>query len=138
MKLVDTSVLVAAALEAHARFDASNRLLERQSPRTCAVTSHALAETYSALTRMPAGFRLTPSEASAFIANWAGGLFIVSLTPAQVVALIAEAPDRGVSGGRIYDALHARTAALIEAGAIVTWNAKHFSGLESGLKVETP
>lgn len=138
MKLVDTSVLVAAALEADPRFEVSNRFLERQTPASCAASSHTLVETYSSLTRLPAGLRLTPRQASAFIANWARELRIVSLEADEVLALIAGAPERGVAGGRVYDAVHARAALKAGAKTIVTWNGKHFIGLEPALKIETP
>ncbi len=136
MKFIDSSVFVAAALESSARFEASNLFLE--NARSGVTSGHALIETYSTLTRLPAGFRLSPGQASAFIANWMRDINVFSLAANDVLTFIAEAPARGVMGGRIYDALHARTAKKAGATAIVTWNAKHFAGLEAGLKIETP
>lgn len=46
-----------------------DRFLERQSQLTCVVAANGLVEAYSTLTRLPAGLRLTPFQASASIAN---------------------------------------------------------------------
>jgi predicted nucleic acid-binding protein len=138
VKSIDSSVLVAAALEASPYFEASNRFLETQSPKTCAAAAHALVEAYSVLTRLPAGHRLTPNQAYAVIDNWSRGFKIVALSPDETLKLLEDQSKAGVAGGRIYDAAHARAAAIAGASAIVTWNPKDFAGLEGGLAIETP
>ncbi|MFZ5619138.1 MAG: PIN domain-containing protein [Pseudomonadota bacterium] len=138
MKFIDSSVFVAAAIEANPHFEASNRFLERQPRREGCTSSHTLVETYSVLTRLPAGHRLTSMQAHAVIANWPLKLKIVALPAEETVRLLREMAEIGIAGGRIYDALHARTAVYAGAAAVVTWNVKHFAGLEQGIEIETP
>ncbi len=138
MKFVDSSVLVGAALEASPHFESSRRFLESRTPKTCVTSGHALIETYSTLTRLPAGHRLKPAQAHLVIANFGRILSIAVLDADELLRLIAVKAADGVVGGRIYDAVHARTAAVAGARAIVTWNGKHFEGLERGLAIETP
>ncbi|MEQ1931586.1 MAG: PIN domain-containing protein [Parvularculaceae bacterium] len=135
MKFVDSSVLVAAAHENHPFFEASHRFLSRCRRENTGVAAHGAIETYSALTRMPKSLGFSAAEAAAYVARLVDTrLRPFTLSELEIMSLIAAAPDRGVSGGRIYDAIHARTAKKAGASAIVTWNEKHFIGLEPSLK----
>ncbi len=139
MKFVDSSVLVAAAHENHPHFAASHAFLAGLPPGGAGVAAHGAVETYSVLTRLPRSVGYSAAEAAAYIARLTDGkLRVFSLPESEVMALIAETPQRGVAGGRVYDALHARTAAKVGAKTIVTWNEKHFLGLEPGIEAMSP
>jgi predicted nucleic acid-binding protein len=139
VKFIDTSVLVAAAHQDHPFFELSHAFLAACKRAETGLAAHGVVETYSALTRMPKPFGYVASEAAAYVARLVQSrLQVFALPEAEILELIAEAPDRGILGGRIYDALHARTAKQAGARAIVTWNTKHFAGLEMELRVETP
>ena len=50
---------------------------------------------------------------------------VVGLTEDEYLATLADASERGLSGGVVYDALIARAAAKAKA-RILTFNARHF------------
>lgn len=139
MKFVDTSVLVAAAHQNHPFYELSHDCLARCEKASTGLAAHGAAETFSALSRMPKPFGFTAEEAAAYVGRLVETrMRVFGLSESEILELIAGAPARGVAGGRIYDALHARTAKKAGAKALVTWNVKHFAGLETGLKIETP
>ncbi|MBM3840255.1 MAG: type II toxin-antitoxin system VapC family toxin [Verrucomicrobia bacterium] len=65
----DTSVLVAASLEAHKHHALAKAVLERISRGDDIVyaSAHALAETFSVLSRMPTMPKLTPQDVLAIL-----------------------------------------------------------------------
>lgn len=137
MRFVDSSVLIAAAHENHAFFAASHAFLAGLRKGGAGIAAHGAVETFSALTRPP--LRFSPVEAAAYLARLTEKkLRVFSLPEAEVLAVIAEAPDRGVAGGRVFDALLARIAAKAGAKTIVAWNEKRFLGLEPGVDAITP
>lgn len=102
---VDTSVavpLLVATHEAHASVAAW------AAGRTLVLCGHALAETYSVLTRLPGGARVAPSDAVRLIdESFAKGLALSEDGVAEVHRVLA---DRGVAGGATYDGLVGLTA----------------------------
>lgn len=72
------------------------------------LVGHALAETYSVLTRLPGDARLAPTDAVELIDdNFAG----CSALPAEDAETIhREFAQRGIAGGAVYDALVAAAA----------------------------
>lgn len=81
--------------------------------RDVALTGHALAETYSVLTRLPGDLRVEPPVAAELIAERFGkplvlGADAVARVPHTLAAL-------GIAGGAVYDALVALAA--VEHGA---------------------
>lgn len=77
------------------------------------LAGHALLETYSVLTRLPGGSRLSPAAASRVIAHEFPGS--VALPADQSVHAVTELAEAGVAGGAVYDglvALAARSAGL--------------------------
>lgn len=139
MIFVDSSVLIAAAHENHPFFEASHTFLAGLQPDKAGVSAHGLVETYSVLTRMPKFVGYSAKEAALYLARLTEKrLSVFGLSESETMTLIAGAPDRGVAGGRVYDAIHARAAVKAGAKTIVTWNEKHFIGLEDSLRIETP
>ncbi len=100
----DSSVLIAALATWHARHaDARGALGGVQG-----VIGHALVETFSVLTRLPAPYRIAAPDASAAIAGlpWP----TVVLPGSDVASLVTGAANMGLRGGAVYDALIAATA----------------------------
>lgn len=102
--------------------------------------AHALAESFSVLTRLPAPYRISPADALALLED-------NFMKPARVVALDASgyqdqlrrAAAEGIAGGRIYDALIAACAIKAGATTVLTFNASHFGNLPpAGPRVVTP
>jgi len=68
-----------------------------------ALSGHALAETYSVLTRLPDDLRLTPADAARLIdERFAPPLLLGVKVARRLPAVLSKA---GVAGGAVYDAL---------------------------------
>lgn len=105
MRTADSSVIVAGFASWH----------EFHLPALVALNStkvavgHALIETYSVVTRLPAPHRVSPQVISKFLAS----RFLedpLVLNGAQVADLLVGLGAEGIAGGRIYDALIGATA----------------------------
>lgn len=98
--LVDTSAAVALLTVDHALHE---EVFERLHARSLGLSGHAAFETYSVLTRLPPPHRRPPDTIGRLIGdNFA---HTVHLSPARAAQLLIDAPDLGVAGGAIYDAL---------------------------------
>lgn len=103
---VDTSVAVPLLVQTHRAHAAVVRWWDG---REIALSGHAVAETYSVLTRLPGDLRVAPADAAR----------LLSERFAQPLLLGAEAAGRlpdvlsrlGIAGGAVYDALVALAAA---------------------------
>ncbi len=102
---VDTSVALPLVVQTH---QAHACVLRWWDGRDVALSGHALAETYSVLTRLPGDLRLAPADAARLIAE----RFVEPLV--LKVDMAARLPDRlsrlGIAGGAVYDALVALAA----------------------------
>ena len=101
------------------------------SPSMGCTAAHCLAEVYAVLTGMPGKDRVSPDEALLFIADVRERLAIIAPAEADYMAVITSAGKSGLVDGGIYDALLAQCALSGKAGALYTWNAKHFVRLGS-------
>ncbi|MDN5857516.1 MAG: hypothetical protein L0H84_02740, partial [Pseudonocardia sp.] len=72
-----------------------------------AVCGHALAETYSVLTRLPGDVRVSASDAVGLLTQLDPPLVLGAATAARVPTVLAEA---GIVGGAVYDGLVALAA----------------------------
>lgn len=98
--LLDTSAAIALIVEDH---EAHVATLEAVRGRRLGLAGHAWFETYSVLTRLPAGLRRSPADAVRILAqDFPASRF---LDVAESVALGGELARLGVSGGAVYDAL---------------------------------
>lgn len=105
MIALDASIAVPLLLENHEMHDQVRTWL---GDRPCALAGHALAETYSVLTRLPRSARAEPHDvARALRTRFAAPLLLSARTAAQLPDVLAAA---GVSGAAAYDALIALTA----------------------------
>jgi predicted nucleic acid-binding protein len=134
---VDTNVIIAAVAQWHEQHDIARRSMNQlRAQHSVLVPHHALMESYSVLTRVPAGIRLAPRDALHVISELLEALPVIGLFPNDIWPLIRELASRGVFGGRIYDAAMARAAREAGAEAILTFNVRHFIG--EGLQVLSP
>ena len=102
---LDTSVAVPLLVRTHRSHTAVARWWDG---RDVALSGHALAETYSVLTRLPGDLRLAPADAARLL----GERFLEPLLLGSQVA--GRLPDvlggLGIAGGAVYDALVALAA----------------------------
>ena len=107
---LDTSVAVPLLVRTH---QAHPAVVRWWNGRTVALCGHALAETYSVLTRMPGDLRLAPADAARLL----GERFEEPMRMEPEVA--ARLPDvlsrAGIAGGAVYDALVALAAVAHDA-----------------------
>lgn len=129
----DTSVLVAALVDSHPHH-------LRASPWVAAVDSgeveaeitwHAVAETWSVLTRLPGPLRLPPSTAS-IVVERASELFRpVDLPPSVYRSALRRCTEVGAGSGAVFDALHLISAEEHGADGMVTFNRADFERLKA-------
>ena len=108
MIAADSSVVVAALLDWHEAHEAS-----RQAAQGAVIPAHALAETYSVLTRLP--LPLAPADAARLLAAAFDDARVISPSRRVHLELPATCAAAEIAGGGVYDALIALTA--VEHGA---------------------
>jgi len=127
--LLDTSVLVAAMVEAHpAHLQALPWLQKaKDSTYTGLVAAHSLAELYAILTTLPVHPRIHPAVAQQLIkSNVLGKFEIVPLSGEDYTAVIDHLADLGIIGGATYDGLILHAASKADVDQVVTLNEKDF------------
>lgn len=127
--LLDTSVLVAAMIEAHPLHTVALPWLQRiqNGVETGLVAMHSLAEVYSILTILPIQPHIPPALARQLIEHNILNVFqIVSLSEQDYAELIRHLAGLGIVGGATYDALILHAAAKANVDRVVTFNEKHF------------
>ena len=103
--LLDTSTAIALILEDH---KAHALTLAAVHGRRLGLAGHAWFETYSVLTRLPAGLRRSPADAFRLLAhNFPESRVLGEVEATELTTRLAEA---GVAGGSVYDALVASAA----------------------------
>ncbi|TVS11129.1 MAG: PIN domain-containing protein [Wenzhouxiangella sp.] len=137
---LDSSVLIAAVLDWHEHHPASHQEVERlaASDGAAVIPTHALLESYSVITRLPAPHRLRPNDARDLLdgsfRDW-----VTAPAPEQIWSLIGQLADAEMVGGAAYDALIVESALAAGAVEIVTWNINHFQRAAANrLKVRSP
>lgn len=115
---LDTSVAVPLLVHTHRAHAAVVRWWDN---RQVALSGHALAETYSVLTRLPGDLRLAPADAARLLSE----RFVQPLLLAPEVA--RSLPDvlarLGIAGGAVFDALVA-LAAVAHGAELATRDAR--------------
>jgi predicted nucleic acid-binding protein len=109
---VDTSVAVPLLVTSHRHHDL---VAKWAKGRTLGLSGHALAETYSVLTRLPGDARVSPVDAVALIDENFAESFPLGARAAR--AAHREFARRGIAGGATYDGLVALAAR--ERGAVL-------------------
>lgn len=107
---LDTSVAIPLLVATHRAHSAVSRWWDG---REVALSGHAVAETYSVLTRLPGDLRLAPADAARLL----GERFVEPLLLGPEVAgrLPEVLGGLGIAGGAVYDGLVALAA--LEHGA---------------------
>lgn len=107
---VDTSVAVPLLVRTHQHHRA---VVDWWAGQDLALSGHALAETYSVLTRLPGDLRLAPADAARLLkARFVAPLLLSSAKARTLPAVLSKL---GIAGGAVYDALVALAA--VEHGA---------------------
>ena len=97
---VDTSVAVPLLVSTHA---AHGAVVRWWADREVALSGHALAETYSVLTRLPGDIRVSPSDAARLLEDrFAPRLLLDSRTARRLPEVLSRME---IAGGAVYDAL---------------------------------
>ncbi len=105
MLALDTSVAIPLLVQTHRAHATVVRWWDR---RDVALSGHAVAETYSVLTRLPGDLRVAPADAARLVrARFVAHLHLKPKTAARLPELFSE---RGIAGGAVYDALVALAA----------------------------
>ncbi len=103
---VDTSVAVPLLIQTHT---AHAEVVRWWGGREIALSGHALAETYSVLTRLPGDLRLAPADAARLITErFVEPLILGSDATRRLPKVLSRL---GIAGGAVYDALVALAAA---------------------------
>lgn len=97
---VDTSVAIPLLVQTHTAHD---EVVAWWNGASLALCGHALAETYSVLTRLPGDIRLDPTDAAHLIDERFETAF--TLDSATSAALAERLSRLGISGGAVYDAM---------------------------------
>lgn len=129
---LDTSLAVPLLVQTHSAHAA---VVRWWGGRTVTLSGHAVAETYSVLTRLPGDLRLAPADA----AHLLGVRFDAPIHPrARTLSRLPELlSDLGIAGGAVYDALVA-LAARDHGAALATRDARARATYEAiGVSVMT-
>jgi predicted nucleic acid-binding protein len=127
--LLDTSVLIAALVEAHPRHAQAFLWLQRirGAEVQAVIAAHAIAETYAMLTVLPVRPPIAPSAAWTLVEHSVLPFVeTVDLSSSEVREVIRHLSRRGLTGGVSYDALIAETARKAHAECIITLNGSDF------------
>ena len=127
--LFDTSIIIAALVEAHPIHQSSFPWLKQAKDKNfeLIVAAHTVAELYAVLSTLPTKPRITPAVAWRLIhENIEAIAKIVSLTAAEYSSVIKKISDKGLSGGITYDALIAKVAEKSKVDRLLTLNPDHF------------
>lgn len=108
--VLDTSVAVPLVVQTHKSHEDVTRWW---NGREVALSGHALAETYSVLTRLPGDLRLAPADAARLMgARFGRPMLLGSRTAVRIPELLGRL---GIAGGAVYDALVGLAAAEHDA-----------------------
>lgn len=107
----DTSVLIAAFASWHEHHHAAVAAMARVD----VVIAHCMVETYSVLTRLPAPHRIEAQVVEAYLRIELERLPMVALPAREHGGIVRACAGEGITGGAVYDAVIAATAARARA-----------------------
>ena len=103
------------------------------------VAAPALVEAYAVLTRLPPPHRISPEAALTLLDNnFVKSVTVIALTAKAYEALLRLAPEKGVAGGRTYDAVIGMCDERGKASTVLTFNAGDFAALGKDFAVVIP
>ncbi len=129
---LDTSVLVSALHRAHPHHEDARAWLEAAMRKDAVafVTTHALAETWSVLSRIAGPNRLSPARVRDMVRRIEDIVTVVPLDTSDYRGAIDRCADRGFSSGVVFDALHLVAAERVGAELLLTFNLSDFVRLQ--------
>ncbi|MCP5464013.1 MAG: PIN domain-containing protein [Deltaproteobacteria bacterium] len=142
--LFDTSVIVAASIAAHPHHNVARPWLAKVLSQkiTGHLASHALAEIYAVLTRLPLTPALAPDFVKEFLFSEIISAFtIVDLSTKDYRDCVKIAAKLNLKGGAFYDLLHWQACLKKNINHLLTFNLKdfqRFSDMEPGPKIVVP
>jgi predicted nucleic acid-binding protein len=127
----DTSVLVAALVRPHPHHDRAICwvMAAADGSVTAECSCHAVAETWSVLTRLPMDPPISPSFAEAAIDRLIAYVKPVELSHGMYAGAIRRCSERGLRSGSVFDALHLVCAEARGVDAFATFNPDDFDRL---------
>jgi predicted nucleic acid-binding protein len=136
----DTSVLIAAFWRGHPQHEASLELVAAATKKHSSCALHTLAEVYAGMTALPVKQVIPTDQALLFVQEVRARCSVVALDEGEYHATLERAAARGLTSGRVYDALLLGCAAKVKAQNIYTWNLKHFTAIAPDLasRIRTP
>jgi predicted nucleic acid-binding protein len=139
-EFVDTSVLVGAFWHGHPQHDASLKVVSAANKKKSACAAHTLAEVFATMTALPVKDVIPPEQVLLFVQEVRDRFTIVTLTEDDYLETIERTAARGLTSGRIYDALLLKCAAKAKAQTIYTWNLRHFQAIapQQAGRIRTP
>lgn len=102
---LDTSVALPLLVQTHA---AHGDVVRWWAGREVALSGHALAETYSVLTRLPGDLRMGPADAARLLKDRFSAPLLLSTRTARRLPDVLSRME--IAGGAVYDALVALAA----------------------------
>lgn len=143
MVFLDTSVILAGLIDFGPQSAPAQSVMHAVAEKrvgAAATAWHCCLEFFSVATRLPAEFRLSPSEAALLLEEEVFARLVVHDLPSATRLPMLQAAGRdGITGGRVYDSHIVEVARAANAAVVVTDNRRHFlSALRYGMRVETP
>ncbi|SRR5712691_3111071 len=138
MIALDSSVIVAALLSWHESHPAASRAVERAMAASVVIPAHALFESYAVITRLPAPYRLAPSDALTLLRGNFAKTRIAAIHSRNVWPLLEEIASDGLGGGVTYDAIIYKTAAEAGATELLTLNERDYERFAARVAIRTP
>jgi predicted nucleic acid-binding protein len=123
---IDTSVLVAALVEAHPHHTRAVWWLQNRSRLERVASWHAYAETWAVLTALPIEPRVSGEVAAAVLERARRSVAFVGARSATYPSAVARCSARGLRSGAVYDALHLVVAEAEGAKLFLTFNVDDF------------
>src|SRR5713101_1797235 len=120
----DTSCIIAAVCAWHEHHTRAAEEIEQRLSHgeEMIVAAPALVEAYAVLTRLPPPHRLSPTDALTLLeGNFLDVPKVIALDGKSYRALLRQAPDTGIAGGRTYDAVIAACVAQAKATTLLTF-----------------
>jgi predicted nucleic acid-binding protein len=132
----DTSVIVAGCVRSHPHFPRAKAVLENvvRGHYRGSISSHSLAESYSALTSLPLLPRILPLEAQRLLSvNIRPHFELVAVTTAMYDRAIEACVRQSLPGGKVYDGLLLECARKAKCERVYTFNVGDFRKLAPDL-----
>lgn len=130
MNYLDTGILISAIYLRDANQERCAALIEN------GVTSaHAFAEAFATLTGQ---YRLKNDIVTDALMELRANLQVEAILPEDYFESIENSKSRGVVGGLIYDAIHARVARRLAVETLYTFNVSNFEHVAPDLRIVRP